>query len=49
MFGVPSSVANVPLPVVDAYHVMPAVTAGIIHAIDHDAADDRCASTDGRA
>ena len=31
-FGVPSSVANAPPPVVDAYHVMPAVTAGIIHA-----------------
>ena len=29
--GCPKSVPNVPLPVVDAYHVIPAVTAGIIH------------------
>ena len=32
VFGVPSNVANVPAPVVEAYQVMPAVTAGIIQA-----------------
>src|ERR1700722_17943394 len=33
VLGVPSNVANAPPPVVDAYQVMPAVTAGIIHAL----------------
>src|SRR5271154_1570027 len=32
VFGDPNSDANAPPPVVEAYHVMPAVTAGIIHA-----------------